>query len=140
MILSPVLAVSFKSLLMWECGLKLGGDNFLISRISSLLMWECGLKLRQKYEQIKAQNVTPYVGVWIETLPASRKSTRNVVTPYVGVWIETDIVDGVSYPLSVTPYVGVWIETTMVHRLKSTRVSLLMWECGLKPGTCCTFK
>ena len=33
--------------------------------------------------------VTPYVGVWIETLVTSVSSTCIPVTPYVGVWIET---------------------------------------------------
>ena len=34
-------------------------------------------------------NVTPYVGVWIETLQYSNPSKAIIVTPYVGVWIET---------------------------------------------------
>ena len=35
--------------------------------------------------------------------------------------------------LGVTPYVGVWIETRYVPNGACTRMSLLMWECGLKP-------
>ena len=36
--------------------------------------------------------------------------------------------------LVVTPYVGVWIETTKRMRLTCSALSLLMWECGLKPN------
>ena len=55
--------------------------------------------------------VTPFVGVWIETLPWRGAAARTHVTPFVGVWIET------IHPLAgftvfnVTPFVGVWIET-----------------------------
>ena len=55
--------------------------------------------------------VTPYVGVWIETLITSVASAKTTVTPYVGVWIETK---GTLYQIPRVP-------------------SLLMWECGLKP-------
>ena len=55
------------------------------------------------------------------------------VTPYVGVWIETHYCDPNIEDLKVTPYVGVWIETTLHPLLLSISASLLMWECGLKP-------
>ena len=55
--------------------------------------------------------VTPYVGVWIETLHAHERVLAGVVTPYV----------------------GVWIETFRMQRAVTTTRSLLMWECGLKP-------
>ena len=34
----------------------------------------------------------------------------------------------------VTPYVGVWIETSNCASLGLIVMSLLMWECGLKPA------
>ena len=34
-------------------------------------------------------DVTPYVGVWIETRKISNTAIQYSVTPYVGVWIET---------------------------------------------------
>ena len=34
-------------------------------------------------------NVTPHVGVWIETAPDSAQASGGSVTPHVGVWIET---------------------------------------------------
>ena len=34
-------------------------------------------------------SVTPFVGVWIETLLGGLFGKSNTVTPFVGVWIET---------------------------------------------------
>ena len=51
--------------------------------------WVCGLKLQILYLIANVRKVTPFVGVWIETI-AIRKSKVNMsVTPFVGVWIET---------------------------------------------------
>ncbi|EIY18586.1 hypothetical protein HMPREF1062_05788, partial [Bacteroides cellulosilyticus CL02T12C19] len=55
----------------------------------SLLMWECGLKLAEMWYGRTGLCVTPYVGVWIETLIFGILRLIVVVTPYVGVWIET---------------------------------------------------
>ena len=79
--------------------------------------------------------VTPFVGVWIETLSGMYKSEGALVTPFVGVWIETPFTGTydfniLSHPswvcglklakqvllwlvLGVTPFVGVWIETSV---------------------------
>ena len=35
--------------------------------------------------------VTPFVGVWIETLQKSQENVNKSVTPFVGVWIETNL-------------------------------------------------
>ena len=73
------------------------------------------------------------MGVWIETLITTKNTRSLIVTPFVGVWIETIIfwlyyciarshpswVCGLKLPgngenhlgCSVTPFVGVWIET-----------------------------
>mgnify|MGYP007010872636 CR=1 FL=1 len=52
---------------MWECGLKPDvRATYLCSR-PSLLMWECGLKPEEFANRMAALEVTPYVGVWIET-------------------------------------------------------------------------
>ena len=42
------------------------------------------------------------------------------VTPYVGVWIETIDYSLIIKTLTVTPYVGVWIETGSYLRLQRT--------------------
>ena len=36
-----------------------------------------------------AQVVTPFVGVWIETIFLQLQHPHDYVTPFVGVWIET---------------------------------------------------
>ena len=58
----------------------------------------------------RTEQVTPYIGVWIE-IPKLRIApvTWNV-TPYIGVWIEIDIKYLNPAKLLVTPYIGVWIE------------------------------
>ena len=80
--------------------------------------------------------VTPFVGVWIETLIwRGAAVSTHIVTPFVGVWIETapsprnhkglkshpswvcglklHLFDKVVYATAVTPFVGVWIETLL---------------------------
>ena len=49
----------------------------------------CGLKLEDSQTLELETEVTPFVGVWIETLPWAPKCTFIRVTPFVGVWIET---------------------------------------------------
>ena len=52
--------------------------------------WVCGLKLNDLIHFIERIIwVTPFVGVWIETLMRSRYVGVLTVTPFVGVWIET---------------------------------------------------
>ena len=85
-------------------------------------------------KELFSWNVTPCVGVWIETclqrqFPGSLSSHpawvcglklseaeeagfARPVTPCVGVWIETFCRRLYNIPIRVTPCVGVWIETT----------------------------
>ena len=51
--------------------------------------WVCGLKLTMSrmFQQLK--RVTPFVGVWIETVYVPPVGEELQVTPFVGVWIET---------------------------------------------------
>ena len=80
--------------------------------------WVCGLKLMYGANTIEQKTVTPFVGVWIETLKATLPLAAAAVTPFVGVWIETAFVQ-ISFKVSVvTPFVGVWIETSTAKRLK----------------------
>ena len=58
-----------------------------------------------------ATTVTPFVGVWIETLTDDELINSCPVTPFVGVWIETTGNESAPPPSGVTPFVGVWIET-----------------------------
>ena len=52
---------------MWECGLKQTGATTNFDEVESLLMWECGLKQWEGGYVCDPDDVTPYVGVWIET-------------------------------------------------------------------------
>ena len=58
--------------------------------------------------------VTPFVGVWIETYYALNNTHKLPVTPFVGVWIETARPRPLRNLTPVTPFVGVWIETPEV--------------------------
>ena len=51
-------------------------------------MWGCGLKLLTSIPKGRAEEVTPYVGVWIEIPSVTVAGGGDTVTPYVGVWIE----------------------------------------------------
>ena len=46
--------------------------------------------LRKRYGN-KIEDVTPCVGVWIETNPTMKTGLAHDVTPCVGVWIETSL-------------------------------------------------
>ena len=72
----------------WVCGLKHTHGRFLSTLIKSHPTWVCGLKHITKKTTIFFL-VTPYVGVWIETLVLLLVVSSVHVTPYVGVWIET---------------------------------------------------
>ena len=95
------------------------------------------------------------MGVWIETEFERDTYVPVNVTPCVGVWIETqhligEAIDIKSHPawvcglkrlkrkttllnLKVTPCVGVWIETCNIIKTARTYVSHPAWVCGLKP-------
>ena len=96
----------------WVCGLKLGksGNNKKIPQ--SHPSWVCGLKLCIFLNSMMRSFVTPFVGVWIETLPLCSQSKQGSVTPFVGVWIETRLKYMFHLLPIVTPFVGVWIETS----------------------------
>ena len=51
--------------------------------------WVCGLKHNFTDCADRLQDVTPFVGVWIETIWMMYDKFRDTVTPFVGVWIET---------------------------------------------------
>ena len=70
-------------------------------------------------------NVTPHVGVWIETSFVKPKGIVRVVTPHVGVWIETGQIIYHTPTGVVTPHVGVWIETASDAANVLITVSLL---------------
>ena len=54
------------------------------------------------------------------------------VTPFVGVWIETSFALRCKHKQSVTPFVGVWIETCCSYGNYCRYMSHPSWVCGLK--------
>ena len=76
--------------------------------------------------------VTPFVGVWIETLRMVLNWKSYSVTPFVGVWIETKRCAHWLSLAVVTPFVGVWIETHVTLPLICEARSHPSWVCGLK--------
>ena len=64
----------------------------VLSLMLSLLshpVWVCGLKPVIVYVIKMERDVTPCMGVWIETYLPSVVNGRVNVTPCMGVWIET---------------------------------------------------
>ena len=91
--------------------------------------WVCGLKQNSIVWILLNSQVTPFVGVWIETIYRYITGKRRKVTPFVGVWIET-LFQSSGYLLpGVTPFVGVWIETLKNLQLQNERHSHTLRGC-----------
>ena len=73
----------------WVCGLKHYEGGSGIMENESHPSWVCGLKLEAYFLAAIGDEVTPFVGVWIETLSQQTTTKQPYVTPFVGVWIET---------------------------------------------------
>ena len=73
--------------------------------------------------------------VWVCGLKQIGKGEKQFVdvTPCMGVWIETDCIFPSSCPAPVTPCMGVWIETHSKRRYSHSCTSHPVWVCGLKP-------
>ncbi len=104
---------------------------------------------------VKASNVTPLAGVWIEIDNQTGSRAADHVTPLAGVWIEiasiTVALSGANVslpsrecglkfvldiselqPAAVTPLAGVWIEIVIDFNNTTYVTSLPSRECGLK--------
>ena len=116
----------------WVCGLKHNFRCLKLNRKESHPSWVCGLKLDNLRLAEETAYVTPFVGVWIETLFRARRRQQRQVTPFVGVWIETNATLRPFLIIFVTPFVGVWIETFASATSWKTNRSHPSWVCGLK--------
>ena len=88
----------------------------------------------QSYSTYDHRNsVAPRVGAWIETTGYYQGVDRALVAPRVGAWIETCPSKLMRLRPEVAPRVGAWIETTVRLSAFIWRVSLPVWERGLKP-------
>ena len=95
------------------CGLKPDVGSTIASGSQSHPSWVCGLKQRKLAHKDKTKTVTPFVGVWIETLKewlaiVAQLSHPSWVCGLKPVCVKTEYVDGESHP---------------------------SWVCGLKPIT-----
>ena len=73
------------------CGLKHGVSEKDTIPNESHPSWVCGLKRDIAAGKYTLKQVTPFVGVWIETTEVFSLHPPWLVTPFVGVWIETTL-------------------------------------------------
>ena len=124
--------IDFLSHPSWVCGLKLFSSVREVCCIESHPSWVCGLK-QEKHENRK--NLAESHPSWVCGLklwPSQRLYKEFDVTPFVGVWIETDSELSIAAAKKVTPFVGVWIETSELCIGVQTVRSHPSWVCGLK--------
>ena len=75
----------------WVCGLKLFVDMFYRSTTESHPAWVCGLKPTLKGKDFKIVLSHPAWVCGLKHCPIRRQTLKIEVTPCVGVWIETDL-------------------------------------------------
>ena len=103
------------------------------SNTASLPSWECGLKCQDWAEEAGLQEVTPFMGVWIEILCKCKKRGRQQRHSLHGSVDWNYIIDMNLLGSNVTPFMGVWIEIFGNGNASITiKGSLPSWECGLK--------
>ena len=120
----------------WVCGLKLVLKNVRVLWVQSHPAWVCGLKRCKQFFTRQVEGSHP---AWVCGLKHGLirpSTTRSQVTPCVGVWIETIPFLRINIIRPVTPCVGVWIETNWDQRYKLFLESHPAWVCGLKPFLC----
>ena len=71
------------------------------------------------------EQVSPYIGEWIEISNLSLSCNLLAVSPYIGEWIEINgnIIPGVL--IGVSPYIGEWIEMTIYFTVAPDKLSHL---------------
>ena len=77
-------------------------------------------------------NVTPCVGVWIETKLTTKKKPKYWSHPAWVCGLKPNCLNGSLTVTLVTPCVGVWIETKLTFNSRDIAVSHPAWVCGLK--------
>ena len=121
------------SLPSWECWLKYYAIYDVTDEEQSLPSWECWLKFDIYEELCDTLDVTPFVGVLIESQWSSGWILINTVTPFVGVLIE-------SFPFFWFALTSIghslrgsvdW-KSYIVARCIVSKWSLHSWECWLK--------
>ena len=62
-------------------------------------------------EEIRAVDVAPHAGAWIETRQMAKARSETRVAPHAGAWIETRGRLYAHRRARVAPHAGAWIET-----------------------------
>ena len=75
----------------WVCGLKLEKENREQRKELSHPAWVCGLKPTLKGKDFKIVLSHPAWVCGLKHCPIRRQTLKIEVTPCVGVWIETDL-------------------------------------------------
>ena len=96
---------------VWVCGSKPLSIYPAESQVVSHPVWVCGLKHRYGFYIQNSEEVTPCMGVWIETCRSAKRREERDVTPCMGVWIETQ---------------------TIIISARRIMTSHPVWVCGLK--------
>ena len=73
--------------------------------------WVCGLKLGIVHHRLDGLDVTPFVGVWIETRLSSEGFDYSKSHPSWVCGLKLVLSSKNCLSDKVTPFVGVWIET-----------------------------
>ena len=94
----------------WVCGLKLVASSIIIVWMVSHPSWVCGLKQQNGLGMVAEDIVTPFVGVWIETMIPSLLGGFERSHPS---WV-------------------CGLKHNLCHRLKCKHESHPSWVCGLK--------
>ena len=94
--------------------------------------WVCGLKLSNIRYRTKCRCSHTLRGCVDWNEQSQHYHHCKQVTPCVGVWIETHYTNNLSSILFVTPCVGVWIETIACNSSIFSYRSHPAWVCGLK--------
>ena len=119
----------------WVCGLKQERTKFWNKKQLSHPTWVCGLKHHIKGKENEDYTVTPYVGVWIETVRWIRDKTARRSHP---TWV-----CGLKQPKAGRRMPGNQSHPTWVCGLKlvwfphipTITMSHPTWVCGLKQRT-----
>ena len=128
---SCFLAIANMSLLMWECGLKHYRYGLFSRNLGHSLCGSVDWNIHDLDRIMLALSHSLCGSVdWNDFVDYSQ--INDEVTPYVGVWIETCPAN----PVSVTRQsLLMWecgLKLTVRDENVATDKSLLMWECGLK--------
>ena len=95
-------------------------------------VWVCGLKLEECCHHNQGAASHTLYGCVDWNFDGEEASGITDVTPCMGVWIETLHRWCIEVALSVTPCMGVWIETKSMRAPLRLEMSHPVWVCGLK--------